>query len=181
MYKSTECYLNAYDIAIETNLDYDRFGIFNQIIKGLNKVAEEGLKNREFFTAATLILESVKFYEQLDTAKDFLLREMLRNVYKYYYRAASLKKISHSHVVQSYLLASLSCILIGKLNKAWQIISEINGEGKTLNDYKKMIKIIIDRVSEGKQIDIRNFPYKIKMLIEKSAEIKYLLGFFKRL
>ncbi len=181
VYQSTECYLNAYDIAVEIKLEFDRFGIFNQIIKGLNKVAEEGLKNKQFFTAATLILESIKFYEQLDTAKDFLLRELLRNVYRYYYRAASLKKISLSHIVQSYVLASLSCILIGKLDKAWQIISELDSEGKTVNDYKKMIKIIIERVSEGKQIDIKNFPYKIKNLIKKSEEIKYLIGLFKRL
>ncbi|GAH50956.1 unnamed protein product, partial [marine sediment metagenome] len=27
-------------------------------------IAEEDLKNKQFFTAATLILESIKFYEQ---------------------------------------------------------------------------------------------------------------------
>lgn len=99
--QSTENFLNAYDIAIEGRLEFNRFGIFSQIIRGLNKVAKEGLKNKQFYTAATLILESIKFYEQLDTAKDFLLREMVRNVYKYYYRAANLKKISYSHIVQS--------------------------------------------------------------------------------
>ncbi|MFX0071681.1 MAG: hypothetical protein ACFFAO_11380 [Candidatus Hermodarchaeota archaeon] len=114
---STECYLNAYDMVIEGNLEFNRFGIFNQIVQGLNKIAKDDLKNKQFFTAATLILESIKFYEQLDIAKDFFLREMVRNVYKYYYRAANLKKIGYSHIVHSYVLASLSSILNGKIVK----------------------------------------------------------------
>ena len=56
---STESYLNAYDIAVESSLEYNRFGIFNQIIRGLNIIAKEGLKNKQFFTAASLILESI--------------------------------------------------------------------------------------------------------------------------
>mgnify|MGYP006288289203 CR=1 FL=1 len=180
-YQSTESFLNAYDLAIEVNLEFNRYGIFNQIVRGLNKVAKEGLQNKEFFTAASLILESIKFYEQLDISKDFLLKEMVRNVYKYYYRAASLKKIGYSHVVQSYIMASLSCILIGKLDKAWEIISEVDSDAKTVNDYREIVKIIIDWVSEGKNVDINNFPYNLKHLIENSNEIKYLLNLFKRL
>ncbi|GAJ05678.1 unnamed protein product, partial [marine sediment metagenome] len=141
--ESTESYLNAYDIAIEGGLEYDRYGIFNQIIRGLNKIAEEDLKNKQFFTAATLILESIKFYEQLDTAKDFLLREMVNNVYRYYYRAANLKKINSSHIILSYVLASISCILNGKLDKAWKVISEIDSGGNTVRKYKEIIRIMI--------------------------------------
>ncbi|MEJ2248482.1 MAG: hypothetical protein P8Y97_02335, partial [Candidatus Lokiarchaeota archaeon] len=88
--RSTESYLDAYDVAVENNLEFNRFGIFNQIIRGLNKIAKEGLKSQQFYTAATLILESIKFYEKLETAEDFLLKDMVKNVYKYYYRAANL-------------------------------------------------------------------------------------------
>ena len=178
---STESFLNAYDIAIEGNLEFDRFGIFNQIVRGLNKVAKDSLKNRQFYSSATLILESIKFYEQLDGAKDFLLREMVRNVYRYYYRAANMKKISFSHIVQSYILASLSCILIGKLDEAWEIISEINSESSVIQNYKEMIKIIIDWVSKDKKVEIENFPYHLKRLIKSSDEIKYLLNLFRRM
>ncbi|MFX0104790.1 MAG: hypothetical protein ACFE75_04815 [Candidatus Hodarchaeota archaeon] len=177
--ESTESYLNAYDTAIEGNLEFNRFGIFNQIVRGLNKIAEEGLKNKQFFTAATLILESIKFYEKLDTAKDFLLREMVNNLYRYYYRAANLKKIGYSHIVQSYVLASISCILNGKLEKAWKIISEIESEGITVTKYKDIIKIMIERISEGKEVELEIFPYYLRRLIESSEEIMYLLKLFK--
>ena len=177
--ESTECYLNAYDIALEGNLEFNRFGIFNQIVRGLNKIAEEGLKNKQFFTAATLILESIKFYEQLDTAKDFLLREMVNNLYRYYYRAANLKKIGYSHIVQSYVLASISCILNGKLEKAWKVISEIESEDITVKKYKEIIKIMIERISGGKEVELEIFPYYLRRLIESSEEIMYLLKLFK--
>jgi len=177
--ESTESYLNAYDVAVKAGLEFNRYGIFNQIVRGLNKIAEEGLKNKQFFTAATLILESIKFYEQLDTAKDFLLKEMVNNLYRYYYRAANLKKIGYSHIVQSYVLASISCILNGKLEKAWKIISEIEVKGDTVKKYKDIIKIIIERVSNGKKVGIDNFPYSLRRLIETSEEIMYLLKLFK--
>ncbi len=177
--ESTESYLNAYDIAIEGELEFNRFGIFNQIIRGLNKIAEEGLKNKQFFTAATLILESIKFYEQLDIAKDFLLREMVNNLYRYYYRAANLKKIGHSHIVQSYVLASISCILNGKLEKAWDVISEIETEGNTVRKFKEIIRIMIEQVSKGKEVGLEVFPYNLRRLIESSEEITFLLKLFK--
>ncbi len=177
--ESTESYLNAYDIAIEGRLEYNRFGIFNQIIRGLNKIAKEGLKNKQFYTAATLILESIKFYEQLDTAKDFLLREMVNNVYRYYYRAANLKKVGYSHIVLSYVLASISCILNGKLDKAWKVISEIEYEGPNVNKYKEIIKIMIEQVSKGNQVELNNFPFPLRRIIESSEEIMFLLKLFK--
>ncbi|MFX1256384.1 MAG: tetratricopeptide repeat protein [Promethearchaeota archaeon] len=179
--QSTESYLNAYDIAVEKSLEFNRFGIFNQIVRGLSKIAKEGLKNKQFYTAATLILESIKFYEQLDIAKDVFLREMVRNVYKYYYRAANLKKIGTSHIVHSYVLASLSSILNGKLDKAQKIMSEIDFEGKTINEYKEIIKIIIEWVSEGTPVRLENLSYRLKRLIEGSEEIMYLLNLFKSL
>jgi tetratricopeptide (TPR) repeat protein len=177
--ESTESYLNAYDAAIEGGLEFNRFGIFNQIIRGLNKIVEEGLKNKQFFTAATLILESIKFYEQLDTAKDFLLREMVNNLYRYYYRAANLKNIGYSHIVHSYVLASISCILIGKLDKAWKVISEIDSKETTVKKYKEIIKIMIERVSQRKIIELNSFPYDLKRIIESSEEMMFLIKLFK--
>ncbi len=177
--QSTVSFLNAYDMAIEGDLQYNRFGIFNQIVRGLSKIAKEGLQNKQFFTAATLILESIKFYEQLDTAKDFLLRSMVWNVYKYYYRAASLKKIGNSHLVYSYVLASISSILNKKLDRAWKVISEIDSDGKTIQEYKNMIKIMINWVQEGKKVEFSNFPYNVRRLIEGAEEILYLLELFK--
>ncbi len=179
--QSTECYLNAYDIAVEGDLEFNRYGIFNQIVRGLNKVAKEGLKSKQFFTAATLILESVKFYEKLDSADDLLLREMVKNVYRYYYRAANLKKVGYSHIVHSYIIASLSSILIGQNEKALGIMSEIESDGKTINDYKKMINMIIDWVSKGKEVRLANFPYNLRRLITGSEDILYLLNLFKKL
>ncbi len=176
---STESYLNAYDVAVEANLEFNRFGIFNQIIRGLSCMAKEGLKNKQFFTAATLILESIKFYEQLETAKDFLLREMVRNVYKYYYKAANLKKIGYSHIVQSYVLASISCILTGKLDRAREILSEIDSIGVNIEEYKTLINILIERVSNGQNITLSTFPLSIKAMIEESEEILYLIKLFK--
>ncbi|MHA2183701.1 MAG: hypothetical protein ACXAAI_01780 [Promethearchaeota archaeon] len=177
--ESTESYLNAYDVVIEGQLEFNRFGIFNQIIRGLNKVAEEGLKNKQFYTAASLILESIKFYEQLDDTKDFLLREMVNNVYRYYYRAANLKKIGQSHIILSYVLASISCVLNGKLDKAWEIISEIESEGSTIQKYKQMVSIMIEQVSLGNEVELNNFPFALRRLIESSEEILFLLRLFK--
>jgi tetratricopeptide (TPR) repeat protein len=176
---STECYLNAYDIAVEGGLEYNKFGIFNQIIRGLNIIAKEGLKNKQFYTAATLIMESIKFYQQLDTAKDFLVNEMLKNVYRYYYRAANLKKIGSSHIVQSYVMAAISSILNGKIEKALDILSEIDLEGNTVNKYKELVKLIIKWVSEGKKVEFKNFPYDLQRIVQSSEEIMYLLKFFK--
>lgn len=177
--ESTESYLNAYDVAVEGNLEFNRFGIFNQIIRGLNKIAEEGLKNKQFFTAATLILESIKFYEQLEDAKDFLLREMVNNLYRYYYKAANLKKIGNSHIIHSYVLASISCILNGKLDKAWKVISEVEFKDKTVEKYRKIINIMINTISEGKEVELNSFPFSLRRLIESSEEIMYLLKLFK--
>ncbi len=176
---STESYLIGYDITIEGGLEFNKFGIFNQIIRGLNKIAEEGLKNKQFFTAATLILESIKFYEQLDTAKSFLLREMVNNLYRYYYRAANLQKIRYSQIVQSYMLASISCVLNGKLDKAWDIISEIESEGITVRKVKEIIRIMIERISEGKEVGLDNFPYNLRRLIESSEDLLYFFKLFK--
>ena len=177
--ESTESFLMSYDIAIEGRLEFNRFGIFNQIIRGLNKIAEEGLKNKQFYTAATLILESIKFYEQLDDGKDFLLREMVNNLYRYYYRAANLKQIGKSHIVQSYVLASMSCVLNGKLDKAGKVISEIESEGHTVRNYKNIIKLIIARVSEGKEVGLNDFPFNLRRLIECSEEILFFLKLFR--
>ena len=177
--ESTESYLNAYDVAVEGQLEFNRFGIFNQIIRGLNKVAEEGLKNKQFYTAASLILEGIKFYEQLDDTKDFLLREMVNNVYRYYYKAANLKKIGESHIILSYVLAAISCVLNGKLDKAWNVISEIESGGTTVQKYKEIIKIMIKQVSLGHEVELNNFPFPLRRLIESSEEILYLLKLFK--
>jgi tetratricopeptide (TPR) repeat protein len=179
--KSTESYLNAYDIAAEGNLEFNRYGIFNQIVRGLNKIAEDGIKNKQFYTAATLILESIKFYEQLDVARDYFLRPMVRSVFKYYYKAANLKKIGYSHIVHSYVCASLSSILNGKLKQAWKIISEIESDGTTIRKYKEMIRLMIEWVSEGEKVEIENFPYNIRRIIKDSEEIMYLMGLFKSL
>ncbi len=176
---STESYLNAYDIAVEGDLEYNKFGIFNQIVRGLNIVAQEGLKNKQFYTAATLIMESIKFYQQLDNSKEFLVNEMVKNVYRYYYKAANLKKIGNSHIVQSYVMAALSSILNGNIDKALKILSEIEMEGTTISKYKEMVHIIIDWVTEGIEVDFKNFPYDIQRLIIGSEEIGYLLKFFK--
>ncbi|MBY8979847.1 MAG: hypothetical protein KGD72_05620 [Candidatus Lokiarchaeota archaeon] len=176
---STESYLNAYDIAVEGGLEYNKFGIFNQIVRGLNIVAKEGLKNKQFYTAATLIMESIKFYQQLDTAKEFLVNEMVRNVYRYYYKAANLKKIGSSHIVQSYVMAAISSILNGNPDKALKILSEIEMEGTTVNKYKELVQIIIDWVSDGREVEFENFPYDIQRIITGSEEIGYLLRFFK--
>jgi len=176
---STESYLFAYDIALEGNLEYNKFGIFNQIVRGLNIVAKEGLKNKQFYTAATLIMESIKFYQQLDTAKEFLVNEMVKNVYRYYYKAANLKKIGNSHIVQSYVMAAISAILNGNIKKALKILSEIEMKGNTVNKYKELVKIIIDWVSDGREVEFENFPYNIQRIIAGSEEIGYLLRFFK--
>lgn len=179
--KSTESYLNAYDVSVEGKLEFNRYGLFNQIVRGLSVIAKEGLQNKEFYTAATLILESIKFYEQLDSAKDFLLKEMIKNTYKYYYRAANLKKVGYSHIVHSYILASLSLIHIGKIEKARDIISEIDKGSKTIEDFKEMIDIIIKRVNEGKEVSIEKLPFKIQRLVQSSEDIKYLISLFGRL
>ncbi len=176
---STESYLNAYDIAVEANLEYNRFGIFNQIIRGLNIIAKEGLKSKQFFTAATLILESIKFYQQLDTAKDFLVNEMVKNVYKYYYRAANIKKIGYSHIVQSYILAAISSVLNGRIKKAQKILSEIEIKGNTAKRYVELVEMIIERVIEGKSVDFNSLPYHIQRIVNGSEEISYLLHLFK--
>jgi len=178
--KSTEAFLNAYDTAIEGDLEFNRFGIFNQLVRGLSKIAEEGLKNKQFYTAAKLILESLKFYEQLDSAKDIFLREMLKNLYKYYYRAADLKRIGFGHIVQSYILAALSSILIGKIDKAKNIMAEIGNESKTINDYKKLINLTIEKKEQKEDIQLEDFPYSTIRLIENSEDISYLLSLFNR-
>jgi tetratricopeptide (TPR) repeat protein len=177
---ATNNYLNAYEAAIEGNIEFNKYGLFNQIIRGLHKIAGEGLKSKEFYKAASLILESIKFYEQLESSKDFLLEEMIKNTYKYYYRAANLSKISYSHIVNSYIVAALSLILIGKLEKSREMLSEIDSEGTTIKIYKKMIRMIIERVKTGKEVDIDCFPFQIKRLIQNSIDIKYLISLFSK-
>jgi len=179
--QSTESYLIAYDLAVEGNFEFDRFGIFNQIVRGLNKIAKEGLKNKQFFIAASLILESIKFYEKLDTAQDILLRDMVNNVYKYYYKAASFNQIGYSHVVHSYILASLCSILNGQMDKALEILSEIESSGKTIDAYKELIELLILWVSTGAPVEVENIPFRLRRIIEGSEEIMFILNLFKHL
>jgi len=117
----------------------------------------------------------------LDSANDLLIREMVKNVYRYYYRAANLKKIGYSHIVHSYIIASLSSILIGQNDKALEIMSEIESDGKTINNYKRMINLIIKWISEGKEVKLDNFPYNLQRLITGSEDILYLLNLFKKM
>jgi len=178
---SSKSYLYAYEVAIEGDLEFNSFGLFNQIIRELHIMAKEGLKNKQFFKAATLILESIKFYEQLDNAEEFLLKEMIKNTYKYYYRAANLKKIGTSHILESYAIASLSLILIGKLEKARKIINEIELKGRKISTIKEMINIIIERILDGKNVDMNCFPDHIIKLIEDSVDISYLISLFGKI
>jgi hypothetical protein len=104
---------------------------------------------------------------------------MVNNLYRYYYRAANLKKIGYSHIVLSYVLASISCILNGKLKKAWKVISEIESEGNTVSKYKEIIRIMIQRVSDGKEVELNSFPFNLRRIIESSEEIMFLLKLFK--
>ncbi|MBN1803253.1 MAG: tetratricopeptide repeat protein [Candidatus Lokiarchaeota archaeon] len=176
---ATECFLAAYDIDLEGGLDVDRIDVFNRIVSGLNKIAEDGLKDEQFFMAAALILEGVKFYEKLDDADDMVLRDMVRNVFKYYYRAANLKQVGFSHIVHSYVIASLSSILIGNSKRAKRIMSEIESQGYTVGKYKKIVEMIISWLAEGKEIVLENFPYRYKRLMSVSEDILYLLKLFK--
>ncbi len=178
---ATKSYLNAYESAMEGKVEFNKYGLFNQIIRGLNKIAGEGLKSKEFYKAASLILESIKFYEQLDGAKDFLLEDMIKNTYKYYYRAANLSKINNSHIVNSYVVAALSLILIGRLEKAQEIISEIKSKGNTVRGYKTMVDIIIERIKHGKKVNIECFPFHIKRLIKNSIDVQYLIYLFSKI
>ncbi|MBA7522349.1 hypothetical protein ES705_14467 [subsurface metagenome] len=178
---STEAYLNANDVAIEGNLEFNRYGLFNEIVKGLNKIAKKGLKNKQFYTAATLILESIKYYEQLETAEDFLIFRMLKSVYRYYYKAASLKNISLSHIVHSYVLAALCCILRNEMDEALEIMSEIDYDTKTVKEYKDLIKYIVRILSEREVPTLDTLPFKFKKLVENSEEIIFLLDLCERM
>ncbi|GAH38150.1 unnamed protein product, partial [marine sediment metagenome] len=82
-------------------------------------------------------------------------------------------------IVQSYVMAAISSILNGKINKALDILSEIESEGTTVKKYKELVKLIIKWVSEGKEVEFKNFPYKYQRIIQGSEEITFLLKFFK--
>ncbi|MFX0149033.1 MAG: hypothetical protein ACFE8E_14940, partial [Candidatus Hodarchaeota archaeon] len=97
----------------------------------------------------------------------------------YYYKAANLKKIGYSHIVQSYILAAISSVLNGKIEKARKILSEIESEGYTVKKYKEMVELIINWVIEGKEVEFQEFPYGIQKIIQGSEEINYLLRLFK--
>jgi hypothetical protein len=77
------------------------------------------------------------------------------------------------------VLASISCILNGKLDKAWKVISEIDSGGNTVRKYKEIIRIMINRISEGKEVVLNDFPYNLRRLIERSGEVLFLLKLFK--
>ena len=69
--------------------------------------------------------------------------------HRYYYKAANLKKIGSSHIVQSYVMAAISSILNGNIDKALKILSEIEMKGNTVNKYKELVQIIINWVLTG--------------------------------
>ena len=90
-----------------------------------------------------------------------------------------MKEVGYSHIVLSYVLASISCIFNVKLDKAWKIISEIEYTGSTINKYKEIIKIMIEVVSKGNQVEINDFPFPLRRIIESSEEIMFLLKLFR--
>ena len=61
-----------------------------------------------------------------------------------------------------------------------EIMSEVElVEGNTVNKYKELVKLIIERVSEGKEVELTNLPYDLQRIVQGSREIKYLLKLFK--
>ena len=76
-------------------------------------------------------------------------------------------------------MAAISSILNGNIDKALDVLSEIELEGYTVDKYKELVQIIIEWVSDGKEVELENFPYDIQRIITGSEEIGYLLRFFK--
>ena len=60
-----------------------------------------------------------------------------------------------------------------------EINAEIDFEDNTVEKYKKIIKIMINTISEGEEVELNSFPYNLRRLIESSEEIMYILKLFR--
>ncbi len=178
-----ENFLNAYDLTLKEEIDFNRTELYNYLIQGLNKYAKEKIKTKEFYSAATSILESLKFYSSFNSERfsPEIFAEMVKRVSKNYYKAASFKTIRPRNIRFSYFLAALSRLLLKQIDEAKEIMKEVNTNGSRVEKYKAIVNQIIEWINEDKEILISDFPQNIQKFILRYDEVKYIISLFENI
>lgn len=180
---SLENFLNAYDLTLNEDIEFNRNELYNYLIQGLNQYAKEKIKTKEFYSAATSILESLKFYSNLDSErfKPEIFAEMVKRASKNYYKAASFKNIRPRNIRYAYFLSALSRLLLKQIDEAKKIMKEVNTNGNQVEKYKSIVNQIIEWINENKQILISDFPKNIQKFINRYDEVKYIISLFENI
>ncbi|MCK4238947.1 MAG: hypothetical protein KAX33_07495, partial [Candidatus Lokiarchaeota archaeon] len=178
-----ENFLNAYDLTLKEEIVFNRTELYNYLIQGLNKYAKQKIKTKEFYSAATSILESLKFYSNLDSERfnPEIFAEMVKRASKNYYKAASFKTIRPRNIRFSYFLAALSRLLLKQIDEAKEIMKEVNTNGSRVEKYKAIVNQIIEWINEDKEILISDFPQNIQKFILRYDEVKYIISLFENI
>jgi len=180
---SLENFLNAYDLTLNEDIEFNRNELYNYLIQGLNQYAKEKIRTKEFYSAATSILESLKFYSNLDSERfnPEIFAEMVKRASKNYYKAASFKNIRPRNIRYAYFLSALGHLLLKKIDEAKNIMKEVNTNGSRVEKYKAIVNQIIEWIKEDKVILISDFPANIRKFILRYNEVKYIISLFENI
>jgi hypothetical protein len=173
-----ENFLKAYDLTLEANIQFNREELYNSIILGLNQFAKNKMRSKQFYIAATSILESLKFYTSTENFNSVLFLEMIKRVSNNYYKAANFKKIRKKNILYAYFLAAISSLLTNRIDKAKKIMNEIDSDGAIVERYKSIVNFIISLLNENKKVSIDNFPESLQNFIKRYDEVNYLISLF---
>lgn len=175
---SIENFLNGHNLAIEKELSFDKKELYNALIQELNQFAKEKIRSKQFYIAATSILESIKLYANTENFNSILVAEMIKRVSKTYYKAANFKKIRKRNIRYAYFLSAMSSLLLNRIDKAKEIMAEIHSDGKAIEKSKAIVEFIIDRLEKKQEISIEIFPENLQNFINRYEEIKYIIELF---
>lgn len=180
---SIENFLNAYDLTIENKIEFDKLVLYNHLIQSLNQFAKEKIKMKEFYIAATSILESLKFYSSSDNDRfnPVIFAEMVKRISKNYHKAASFKQIQPRNIRYAYFLAALSRLLLKQIDEANEIMKEITSNGNRVEKYKAIVNYIIESLNQNQRVLISNFPKNLQKFINRYAEVKYFISLFENI
>ena len=173
-----ENFLKAYDLTLEAKIQFNKEELYNSIIQGLNQFAKNKIRSKQFYIAATSILESLKFYTSTENFNSVLFLEMIKRVSNNYYKAANFKKIRKKNILYAYFLAAISSLLTNRIDKAKKIMNEIESDGAIVERYKSIVNYIITLLNENKKVSIDNFPETLQNFINRYDEVNYLISLF---
>jgi len=174
--------IEGYEIIIQHELlDYKNTFI-TKIIKYLSEFSDIQASQKKFFTAGSLLLESLRYYKELEIPSNSPeIMDLLKKIYSYFYEEYESNKINEHNSTVLYILALCAIVKIPlkKYKEVQEIIDYLNSKNI---EYAKIYANIIESMCKcfrsNTKFDIGSFDPKTKKVYTNSEEIKLFELFF---